>query len=64
MAERGLAGCNWSLYRWLNLGGTPAAAREYRDALTGMVWHRDMPVSDALGRFPVALLLRERARDG
>ena len=37
---------------------------EYRDALTGMVWHRDMPVSDALGRFPVALLLRERARDG
>jgi (1->4)-alpha-D-glucan 1-alpha-D-glucosylmutase len=34
---------------------------EYRDALTGTVRHGDMPVSDALGRYPVALLLRERA---
>jgi (1->4)-alpha-D-glucan 1-alpha-D-glucosylmutase len=33
---------------------------EYRDALTGTVCHHDMPVSDALGRYPVALLLRER----
>jgi (1->4)-alpha-D-glucan 1-alpha-D-glucosylmutase len=37
---------------------------EYRDALTGTACHRDLPVSDALGRYPVALLLREQARDG